>query len=307
MLDRSIVPNMIERVRSVDKRFLKLAKDQMFAMNEVLRTGMVIIGEDHLEVLRNLAVTEAQWQRSVLKASVPLEIDFAIPSVELLHTIAEKKFAKQTVTEWFTGLASSTAKKVSDQVLVGIASGEENDKIVTRVKSVSKLMTSQAEAIVRTTANDVSVDTRQRVFEQNTDVIDKVMLVATLDLRTTEICMSYDGQVFPVDEGPRPPFHWNCRTTVVPVTKSWKDLGLDIEVPEGTRASMNGQVPVTQTYGEWLADQPFDDQVEALGQVRAELFRDGKVDIQSFVDDGRLLTLEELKRREGLTDEDIGR
>ena len=50
--------------------------------------------------------------------------------------------------------------------------------------------------------------------------VEKYQLVATLDLRTTEICISLDGKVFFVKDYERgvtaPPFHINCRTTTVP-------------------------------------------------------------------------------------------
>lgn len=305
-LDRKVVPALMRRTDDWIGKGRLLVKEQMFAMNEILRTGLLVAGDLHSQELRNFAITEARWQTAILNKSVPIEFNFRVPSVEVLYTVSQRGFENKTIKEIFTGLASYTSKKVRDEINVGIAGGMAKDEIVSRVKEVSGMMTRSANAVVRTTISDVANATRERVFEENDDVIAKVMLVATLDLRTTEICMDYDGQVFPIDEGPRPPFHWNCRTTVVPVTKSWKELGLSKkEADPGTRASMDGQVPMDLTYEDWLKRQSADRQDEALGPVRAQLFREGKVDISSFVDDGRLLTLEELKQREGLTDEDI--
>lgn len=94
-------------------------------------------------------------------------------------------------------------------------------------------------------------------------------------------------------DGPVPPLHFNCRCVRIPVVKSWRDLGFDIdEVPEGTRASMDGQVPETQTYGAWLKTQPASVQDEALGPKRAELFRGGMT-VDRFVRDGRVVRLDE--------------
>jgi hypothetical protein len=92
----------------------------------------------------------------------------------------------------------------------------------------------------------------------------------------------------------------NCRSTTVPVMKSWQDLGIDLEeAPDGTRASVDGQVPAEMTYGEWLKQQPRASVEDILGPKKAALFLDGKLPIDRFVDDtGHELSLDELEQRE---------
>src|SRR6185295_19097323 len=69
------------------------------------------------------------------------------------------------------------------------------------------------------------------------------------------------------------------------------------EVPLETRASMDGQVAATMTYPEWLAAQPPEVQDEALGPVRAELFRTGALSIGDFTlpQSGNFLTINQLQ------------
>src|SRR5690606_24421489 len=88
--------------------------------------------------------------------------------------------------------------------------------------------------------------------------------------------------------------------TMVPVTKSWRELGIDLdEFEPSTRASMNGQVPETMSYGEWLRKQSASVQDEALGPTRGKLFRAGKLDVDRFVNRaGDQWTLDELRQRE---------
>jgi len=95
--------------------------------------------------------------------------------------------------------------------------------------------------------------------------------------------------------------HFNCRSVSVPVLKSWRELGFDVdELSAGTRASMDGQVPAEQTYGQWLARQPADRQDEILGVERARLLRAGKLTVERFHDDkGRWLSLADLRKRLG--------
>lgn len=96
-------------------------------------------------------------------------------------------------------------------------------------------------------------------------------------------CAALDGKRFPVDKGPRPPRHINCRSTTVPV------VGKIEGVAEFNR----------QTYPEWLRNQPADVQDDILGVTRAKLFRSGDLQLDRFVDrKGVTLTLPELRERD---------
>ena len=151
--------------------------------------------------------------------------------------------------------------------------------------------------LARTAINYASNVGRQSTWDENDDIIKGVRWVSTLDTRTTPICRDRDGEVYPVDSGPRPPAHPNCRSTTVAVTKSFKEMGIDLEdIEPGTRASMNGQVPSKLTYYEWLAKQAASVQKEVLGPSRYKLWKTGKITPDKFVNDyGKTLTLEELK------------
>ncbi len=98
----------------------------------------------------------------------------------------------------------------------------------------------------------------------------------------------------------------NCRTTVVPVLKA--EYARDI--PGSTRPSKgaDGVAPVSSktSYPEWLARQPASFQKDVLGRTRYELFSKGKLDIDKFVDNGRTLTLDQLREREPASFERAG-
>lgn len=90
----------------------------------------------------------------------------------------------------------------------------------------------------------------------------------------------------------------NCRSRYVAVIKSFKELGLDADIPASTRASMDGQVPDKTTYQEWLKKQSVARQNEVLGVTKAQLFRDGKLTLDKFVSPtGHVYTLDQLKER----------
>lgn len=125
-------------------------------------------------------------------------------------------------------------------------------------------------------------------------------------------CRIRDGKQYSADDKHKPighslPWlggpgraHWNCRSTQVPVLKSWKELGSDInaEFTPAQRASMDGAVPAETTYSDWLNKQSKARQEEILGPVRAKLLREGGLKVEQFSNDkGRFLTLEQLRER----------
>ena len=157
-------------------------------------------------------------------------------------------------------------------------------KALNYTDGVTALNKRQAQALVSTAVAHTANEARQTFYGANDDLIKGVQWISTLDARTTPICQSRDGTIYPVDSGPRPPAHFRCRSSTAPVLKSYKELGIDLdEAPAGTRASMDGQVPEAETYQSWLKKKPAAFQDEVLGPTRAKLFREG-MELDRFVD-----------------------
>lgn len=269
------------------------------------------------EAAGELAEYEGAWIGEAVEAAAPpgpvrlaIRTEWVVPAPEQLRAAVEARpFQGKLLSEVAAEMGQAAYVRVRDAVRQGFAEGQTSDQIVRRIRGtraarykdgVTEISRRGAEAVVRTALNHTANYARQATLEQNTDVVDRLRWVSTLDMRTSPICRARDGQTFPVDSGPRPPAHWNCRSTMAPVMKSWADLGIDLpELPEGTRASMSGQVPASETYQTWLARQPAATQDEVLGPTRGRLFRAGKLPLERFVDaTGHEYTLEELRRRD---------
>lgn len=260
---------------------------------------------------RVLAKTEANWQHRAISSTVPPQVAPELGrgvDMRMVQQVVSQPIQGRVQSDWWESLSQDVQKRMQVAIGTGLAQGETVDQMVRRVRGtqargyedgVLQATRRQAEAIVRTTVNHVSTQAREETFKEMRDVIEGVQWVSTLDTRTTEICISRDGEVYPIGEGPRPPAHWGCRSTVVPVTKDIrailgkKPLG---DVPESTRASMDGQVADSLTYPEWLDQQPASRQDEVLGRGKARLWRAGQIDAGDLVTrTGRVLTLAELQ------------
>lgn len=295
----------------------KRTRDVVLGLDGTLRGGLAGVEKKLTKDMQDLAVTEAEWQRLALKKATNIPIvDFRKPNPAMLRSIVtDKPFEGELMADWWKRTAANTQEKVARQINIGMAAGESGEQIAKRIRGAARgapgfqqgtvdVLRRNSEAVTRTAVNHVSTHARQETLNENSDMMKGVRVVATLDGRTTPICQSLDGKIFKLNEGPRPPYHWNCRTTVIPLLKSAAELGLPFDesaVPPARRAALGGDVPETETYQTWLKRQPADFQDDVLGKARADLFRADRFTVQQFVDErGRRLTLNELRAKAGM-------
>lgn len=259
--------------------------------------------------LEALATYEGEYQLDLFRRVLPVKLETVAPSADqLLAAVNSRPFQGKLLKEVYTELSASAFRKVRDTIRAGIVEGRTTDQVVRDIRGrrsmgfrdgILESNRRATETVVRTAINHTANTAREYTYERNGNLIKGVRWNSTLDGRTSAVCRARDGKVYEPGKGPRPPAHFNCRSSTSPVTKSWRELGFDIdELPPATRASMNGQVPADQDYDTWLRKQPKAFQEEVLGPTRAKLFRKG-LKMERFVDrKGSTLTLNELKRLE---------
>jgi SPP1 gp7 family putative phage head morphogenesis protein len=163
-------------------------------------------------------------------------------------------------------------------------------------------LTRKATALARSAVAQVANDVRYESFRAESEV-EKVLYVGTLDHRTSDICKSLDGTVYPKDQARVPPLHVNCRSTLVPILKgesvsevkdqlrrpavepkSVKELeekglrtrGGKVRKPSSTnRSPLKGvQKQQYMTYEQWLKTQSVAYQKAILGPKAYKAFND---------------------------------
>lgn len=259
--------------------------------------------------LEGLAVYEGEYQTDLFRRVIPVKLETVVPAADqILAAVNSRPFQGKLLKEVYSELSASSFRKVRDAIRAGIVEGRTTDQIVRDLRGTKAqgykdgvLDTNRraTETVVRTAVNHTANTAREYTYERNADLVTGVRWNSTLDGRTSAVCRARDGKVYDPGKGPRPPAHFNCRSSTNPILASWRDLGFDIdELPPSTRASMNGQVPADQDYDTWLRKQPKSFQDEVLGATKAKLFRAG-LKMDRFIDrKGSELTLAELKRRE---------
>ena len=129
-----------------------------------------------------------------------------------------------------------------------IIRGENPKKLVNDFAKRFKVSKSQAKNLIMTESAFFASASRKDCF--NDLDVEKYEIIATLDLRTSNICRELDGKVFDMKDYQvgitAPPFHCRCRTTTAP----------SFEDEEGYRAAKGEDgktyyVPSSMKYNEW--------------------------------------------------------
>lgn len=258
---------------------------------------------------------EAEFTQKMLNANV--QATTAIPNVTQMQSAIFTSIMDLEPTRGYrikdalSIFGQKKAEQIVQKIRDGIALGDTSDQIRRSATDLERLQKNQAASLVRTITNHVSVQARDLTLRENEDLFDGYEWVATLDSRTSLICASRDGKIYPFGDNPeispKPPAHFSCRSTIIPVVNPEFDLAADVT---GLRPAKSAdgieQVKATTTYEQWLRRQPAAFQDEILGSARGQLFRKGNLNIGRFVDDqGRTLTLDELRTLEPLAFEGL--
>jgi len=313
-LEREIVaklaamdPTGPARVQYQRLRLTKLLAQIDASIKATYRLNDTLLAQE----IREVVDIEATWTASAINSSVQADFaDIGITRGLLTTLISDVLIQGAPTKEWWGRQAAGLSDKFADEMRRGVAIGENNGALVKRARGVMDLARSSAERLVRSSVQTAANAARESTYEQNTDLISALQWSATLDTRTSIWCITRDGHTYdvkthePQDDGPPwldgpGALHWGCRSTSVPVLKSWRDLGIDEnEVPETTRASMDGQVAVGLTFEQWLRKQTVARQDDVLGQGKADLWRSGKITFRDLLDqNGRPLTTEQLRAK----------
>ena len=214
-----------------------------------------------------------------------------------------------------------TGETTPQMVKALIGNSKINDKanILQMVQKGGILTTppvNQVRTLVRTSVNQVANTASLNVYRANSDITKKYRYTATLDNRTTAVCGALDGRVFEYEKGPKPPQHFNCRSTIVPEI-DYENLPFDPPPTARKRATADGQMSADTDYASWLYMQPNKVQARILGgsfnketnkyegafryfQRLAGKDNDPRQALAKFVRaDGSRITLSQLKARYG--------
>ena len=299
----------------------KRTKDLFDTVEGIIRSAYSKMNDTHNEALTELAGVEAAFSKKLLADTIPIEVStVALTATQLKNIASEALIEGAPSADWWSRQAGDVLSRFKDTVRQGLLAGDSNAEIVQRIIGAKKrdgtsvvgfmdTTRRNADALVRTSVQAVANRTRIETMQANSRVVKALVQVSTLDSRTTTICAARSGLQWDIETlepighsvpfRSGPPYHIGCRSTVSPVTRSFRELGINIdEIPASTRASMDGQVSSALSFDQFLKSKGEAFQNDLLGKGKADLWRKGNITLTQLLDmSGQPLTLAQLREK----------
>lgn len=179
------------------------------------------------------------------------------------------KRSTQQITSLTRPLSADAAQAMRSSLIRGVLIGENPNKaasrMLSRVQSDFDGGLTRAKVIARTEILDAHRDAGLESDKANEKVLGGWEWISALDKRTCPSCWSQHGTRHPLNEA-GPLDHQQGRCSRLPVTKSWRELGFDVDEP----ASLLPDAEAT------FRALPKADQAAIMGKARLDLLDSGK-------------------------------
>ncbi|MGQ4574902.1 phage minor head protein [Dermabacteraceae bacterium P7006] len=243
------------------------------ALNDAVE-GSVATVHASLDPVPGLAATGQVEMVKAQLGNYALVIQVNRPNQEALDAIIQR--TRRHVHSHMWDLQPEASAAIRARLISGVATGD--NPVTTARKAIKDVEgefaggLARAVNIARTETMDAYNKAAYTTDQTNQGVLRGWQWYAHLDSRTCRSCVAMHGEEFPLDEeGPLD--HHRGRCARIPLVKSWRDLGFDIDDPD----------PIAFTSGEdWLSEQPEKVQADILGKRGRELWLNGQWPIEQW-------------------------
>jgi hypothetical protein len=298
------------------------------------------------DAMAELAKVESAFVGNAVNAAIGADLITTTLIPEQLESLANKNMLfGSPARDWWKKQAEKMLDRFMTEIRMGVSRGEPLHILVQRIRGkatnqrtgfktksgkqrylvdfkggIMDLQTRHAEALVRTSVQQIANEVRHKTLRANDDVIKGQAWLSTLDARTTAYCQAMDGLEWDLNGKPLgghsepfnpPPQHWQCRSCLVPLLKTWEELSktkspklkekiarVEKNLPPSTRAAMGTPVSQKLNYKQWFDTQPEATQLDILGPGKLDIYKRGNLSFRNMIDQrGNPLTIAELEAK----------
>lgn len=199
-------------------------------------------------------VYESSYHHAVYEAARMSGLDLQTGPIDegALETILKKKWSGQNYSERVWNNTQKVADAIKEELMIGALTGKTEKEMTDSINEQFLSGRNKARRLVRTESSYIHNEAHFQAYKDYG--IEEYRFVATLDLRTSQICRERDGNVYRVNDKKigvnAPPMHPWCRSTTI--------MNLDDETMHNlerfARDPVTGErmkVPADETYKEW--------------------------------------------------------
>jgi SPP1 gp7 family putative phage head morphogenesis protein len=242
---------ILSRATILRSRRLLIALDTIArALTQLTEDAGIRVAGDLLQVVTQAAEAQQAVAASQLPKAERVNLSGLVDRRQL-DAIVQRSTEQITSQMW--PISPSADAAIRTGLVRGLATGA-NPKttardIVKRTEGDFNGGLARAMTIARTETLDAHRAAAAVAQNENADVLRGWMWLAATSDRTCPACLAMNGTEHPLDE-PGPLGHQNCRCSRVPLTKSWADLGIDLDEPApaatGSQAWFDSRDEATQ-------------------------------------------------------------
>ncbi len=179
--------------------------------------------KDLIKIIDN----ETKYMKALYDNSIALaEISMAVPVIEKTNLLNYGAIDGKTISRYFEEIQYGDIDRIVQNIRTGLIERKPVYQIVNDLigsknieynDGVTQLTRNNARSLVRTITQGIVNSSREEFYKANSDIVKQERFTAVLDGRTTVQCLSLDGNLYLLGEGPNPPLHRNCRSLRIAV------------------------------------------------------------------------------------------
>ncbi|HHV25998.1 MAG TPA: minor capsid protein [Tissierellia bacterium] len=176
-------------------------------------------------------------------------INYKLLRKEFIDSLINHKIDGMTYSDRIWKNKDWLVNKLYQSLGEAIYDGKDVRKLAKEMSDIFGSSAYQSQRLINNELSRIIFNAQDQIYKDS-NIINEIMYVATLDERTTPLCQSLDGTVFKLtDKYPKIPdeTHINCRSTYIPVIEGWN--------PKIRRDQEQKQNIDYVTYEEWLEDK----------------------------------------------------
>lgn len=233
-------------------------------------------------------VYESSYHHAVYEAARMSGLDLQTGPIDegALETILKKKWSGQNYSERVWNNTQKVADALKEELMIGALTGKTEKEMTDSINEQFLSGRNKARRLVRTESSYIHNEAHFQAYKDYG--IEEYRFVATLDLRTSQICRERDGSVYRVNDKKigvnAPPMHPWCRSTTI--------MNLDDETMHDlerfARDPVTGErmkVPADETYKEWYQRMVEKHGAEAINTAgkSTKNYSSNKVQYQNYI------------------------
>lgn len=246
------------------------------ALEQLAKDTGIIVSGDLMGLVRAAADSEVAMIGSQLTGPRRANLAVSLVRADQSQIYEMVKRATEQITSLALPVSAQTTAVIKRELLRGIAVGDNPRSTARRmVRSMEDRFEgglARALVISRTETLDAMRRAAKASDVANADIVTSWIWISELSTRTCPACVAMHGSVHDVEED-GPLGHQQCRCMRVPKTKSWRELGFDIDDPADT----------VQDPEAWFDGLKPDKQEGILGPKRFEAWQAGNYPMSGWV------------------------